>query len=334
MKNNQITTEKRSTFSAIGSFLFDNKALVILLFFVVVVSFQNPVFLTKDNLLNVVRQVAISGVMSLGFTIIMASGCMDLSVGNMLSMIGVIVAILAKIDGMPLALACLAGIVVGVVCGVINATISTVFNLAPFIVTLAMGNVFEGATYLIAGGKPISGLPDTLIHIGQGYILGIPIPVLILFAVAIIMWLFLSQTKTGRHILAIGGNVNAARVCGVNVSRTKLIAYICMGISVALGAIIMDGRVASAQVAAGKGMEMDALAAVVIGGTPLGGGYGNMIGTLIGCLIVGVMNNGLNLLHVSSYWQMVAKGAIILFAIILDSISSRVANRRMKESAK
>jgi ribose/xylose/arabinose/galactoside ABC-type transport system permease subunit len=290
--------------------------------------------LTKDNLLNVVRQVAISGVMSLGFTIIMASGCMDLSVGNMLSMIGVIVAILAKIDGMPLAVACLAGIVVGVVCGVINATISTVFNLAPFIVTLAMGNVFEGATYLIAGGKPISGLPDTLIHIGQGYILGIPIPVLILFAVAIIMWLFLSQTKTGRHILAIGGNVNAARVCGVNVSRTKLIAYICMGISVALGAIIMDGRVASAQVAAGKGMEMDALAAVVIGGTPLGGGYGNMIGTLIGCLIVGVMNNGLNLLHVSSYWQMVAKGAIILFAIILDSISSRVANRRMKESAK
>lgn len=332
MKNE--TTTKKSPLGAIGSFLFDNKALVILIFFVVLVSNLSPVFLTKTNLFNVMRQVAISGVMSMGFTVIMASGCMDLSVGNMLSMIGVIVALLAKMQGMPLWGACVIGVLVGVFCGILNATISTAFGLAPFIVTLAMGNVYEGATYLIAGGKPVSGLPDQLIYMGQGYIWVFPIPVIILFVVAIILWLFLSYTKTGSHVLAIGGNVNAARVCGVNVDRTKLIAYICMGICVAIGAIIMDGRVASAQVSAGKGMEMDALAAVVIGGTPLGGGYGNMIGTLIGCLIVGVMNNGLNLLHVSSYWQMVAKGLIILFAIILDSVSAKVANQRIKGSTK
>lgn len=314
----------------IGGFLFDNKALVILAFFVLFIHFSSPVFLTETNLFNVMRQVAISGIMSMGYTIIMAAGCMDLSVGNMLSMIGVIVAMLAKKEGVPLSVACGVGILVGIFCGMLNAAISIKFNLAPFIVTLAMGNAYEGATYLIAGGKPISGLPEKLLHLGQGYIWKIPIPVFILFAVAIVMWVFLSKTKRGRHILAIGGNVNAARVCGVNVNTTKLIAYVCMGLCVAIGAIIMDGRVASAQMAAGKGMEMDALAAVVIGGTPLGGGYGNMIGSLIGCLIVGVMNNGLNLLHISSYWQMVAKGLIILLAIILDSISNSVANKRNK----
>ncbi len=331
MKANTVNSIKKGNLSQIGSFLFDNKALVILAFFVIFVSCSSPVFLSRENLFNVIRQVAISGVMSMGFTIIMAAGCMDLSVGNMLSMLGVIIAIAAKIEGMPLIVAYLIGILIGALCGVVNATVSTKFKLAPFIVTLAMGNVFEGATYLIAGGKPISGLPQSMLTAGQGYFGIVPIPVLILIVVTIVMWLFLSYTVTGRHTLAIGGNVNAARVCGVNVERTKLIAYILMGICVAIGAIIMDGRVASAQLAAGKGMEMDALAAVVIGGTPLGGGYGNMIGTLIGCLIVGVMNNGLNLLHVSSYWQMVAKGLIILFAIILDSISSGVANKRSKE---
>lgn len=328
--NDRKNTKQLAYLRRVGGFLFDNKALVILAFFVLFVNFSSPVFLTETNLFNVMRQVAISGIMSMGYTIIMAAGCMDLSVGNMLSMIGVIVALLAKSGVVPLYLACVLGIIVGIICGMINAAISIKFNLAPFIVTLAMGNAYEGATYLIAGGKPISGLPDELLYLGQGYIWKIPIPVVILFCVAIVMWIFLSKTKKGRHILAVGGNVNAARVCGVNVNITKLIAYICMGLCVAIGAIIMDGRVASAQMAAGKGMEMDALAAVVIGGTPLGGGYGNMIGSLIGCLIVGVMNNGLNLLHVSSYWQMVAKGAIILLAIILDSVSNSVAYNRNK----
>ena len=329
--NNEKT--KKSPLKAIGAFLFDKKAIVILTMFCIIISSLSPVFFTRTNLFNVMRQAAIAGIVSMGVTVIMASGCMDLSVGNMLSMIGVIVAILAK-KGVALPFLFLIAIAIGICCGMLNATISTKFNLAPFIVTIAMGNVYEGATYLIANGKPISGLPEDLIFVGQGYVWIFPLPVVILFAVTIIMWIFLSQTKTGRHVLAMGGNANAARVCGINVELTKLIAYICVGSCVGVAAVVMNGRVASAQLAAGSGMEMDALAAVVIGGTRLGGGYGDIIGTLIGCLIVGVMNNGLNLIHVSSYWQMVAKGLIIIFAITLDSVSSSVAENRMKKGTK
>lgn len=313
-----------------GDFVLNNKALFILTFLIIILSCSSPVFLTQSNIFNVIRQVAIGGIVSLGFTVIMASGCMDLSVGNMLSMIGVIIALLAKIEGMPLIVACLIGIAVGIICGCINATVSTVFNLAPFIVTLAMSQVYNGAAHLISNGKPVSNLPESLVTVGQGYVGIIPIPVIILFAATFVLYLFLAHTRIGRHILAIGGNSAAARVSGVNVNRTKLIAYVIMGACVALAAIIMDGRAASAQVAAGAGMEMDAIAAVVIGGTPLHGGYGNMVGTLIGCLIVGVINNGLNLLHVSSYWQMVGKGVIILFAIILDSQSTKIMERHNK----
>ena len=249
-----------------GDFILNNKALFILTFLIIILSCSSPVFLTQSNIFNVIRQVAIGGIVSLGFTVIMASGCMDLSVGNMLSMIGVIIALLAKIEGMPLIVACLIGIVVGIICGCINATVSTVFNLAPFIVTLAMSQVYNGAAHLISNGKPVSNLPESLVTVGQGYVGIIPIPVIILFAATFVLYLFLAHTRIGRHILAIGGNSAAARVSGVNVNRTKLIAYVIMGACVALAAIIMDGRAASAQVAAGAGMEMDAIAAVVIGG--------------------------------------------------------------------
>lgn len=324
---------KNEKWVKLGQFMFENKAIFILLFFVVLLSFTTTTFLTSKNIINVIRQVSISGILSFGLTIIMASGNIDLSVGSMLSMIGVVVAMASKIEGMPLIGAYLIGILTGLLCGTLNATVSSYFNLAPFIVTLSFGQIYNGITYLISNGRPISGLRPELIFIGQGYLGRVPVPVVIMFVVGIILYLFLSFTKRGRHVLAVGGNVEAARVCGINVTKTKLIAYLIMGVCVAIGAIIMDGRVASAQLEAGLGMEMDALSAVVIGGTPLGGGYGNVLGTIIGCLIVGVINNGLNLTHVSAYWQIVAKGAITLFAIILDSQSQVILNRRNKSKA-
>ena len=300
-----------------------NKAFFILVVMCVALSFMSPYFLSKVNLLNVLRQVCVSTLLSVGFTMVLASGHMDLSVGCLLGLCGMVLAKLTVEAKVPVGWAMVLMLIFAIFCGAINAAIITLFRVPPFIVTMATQYVFKGTNYLISKLVPIAGLPSMLTTIGQGYWLGVPIPVYIMLAAVAIMWVVLDNTRFGRYVLAMGGNPDAAKVCGINTDAMRFWVYMCGGFCTGIAAIIATGRAASAQVAAGQGMEMDAIAAVVIGGTSMKGGNANVPGTLFGCLIVGVVNNGLNLLNVDSNWQVVAKGVLILVAVIIDVVSAR-----------
>lgn len=313
--------------------LMGNKALFILIIMGVALSLMSPHFLTKVNLLNVLRQVCVSTLLSVGFTIVLASGHMDLSVGSLLGLSGMILAKLIVEAGIPTGWAIVITLCTSVFCASINASLITWFQLPPFIVTMATQYVFKGANYLISKLIPISGLPRELTIIGQGYWFGVPIPVYIMLTMVIAMWIIMDNTKFGRYVLACGGNADAAKVCGINVNAMRYYVYMCGGFCTGLAAVVATGRAASAQVGAGQGMEMDAIAAVVIGGTSMKGGNANVPGTLFGCLIVGVVNNGLNLLNIDSNWQVVAKGVLILIAVIIDVVSARSYAIRLNRQA-
>ena len=310
-----------------------NKALFILLAMGVALTFLSPYFLTKTNLLNVLRQVCVTTLLSVGFTIVLASGHMDLSVGSLLGLAGMVLAKLIVEAKVPTGWAIIITLVFSVCCGALNAAIITWFQLPPFIVTMATLYVFRGANYLISKLIPIAGLPKELTIIGQGYWFGIPIQVYIMLALVLMMWIIMDNTKFGRYVLAFGGNPDAARVCGINTSSLRYFVYMCGGLFTGLAAVVATARAASAQIGAGLGMEMDAIAAVVIGGTSMKGGNANIPGTLFGCLIVGVVNNGLNLLNIDSNWQVVAKGVLILIAVVIDVVSARNYAARLNRLA-
>lgn len=309
--------------------VLNNKTIIILALLCIVAALISPAFFTANNLINVIRQICASAVMGIGFTFIIASGNLDLSVGTMLGMLGVIMALVSK-TAVPFWLTLLIGIACGMLCGFLNGYVGVKFKLPLFIVTLATGQVYKGACYLMSNTSPISGLPQAFKVIGQGYWGPIPVPIYIMAAVAVIFFIILNRTAFGRHAIATGGNREAARVSGINVNKTTIYVYMLMGICTAIAAMIMTGRAASAQPAAGQGMEMDAIAAVVIGGTPLHGGSGKVVGTLIGCLIVGVISNALNLAGVDSNWQLVAKGLLIIFAVMIDVLSARYFEKKLK----
>lgn len=313
-----------------GKFIMNNKALVILILLCVVVSLISDVFLSPSNLLNVVRQVAYSVTLACGFTLILSSGNMDLSIGCEVGLVGVILGKLL-VAGVPVALSVIICIISGAILSSINALVINSCNLPPFIVTLATMSTFKGLTYIVTKMVPISNLPAGFITLGQGYTLGIPNQVYIMFFMVILMTFILNKTKFGRYALAMGGNKEATRLSGINTNKVRLGVYAVMGVYVAVASVMLTARSASAQVSAGVNTEMDAIAAVVMGGTPMSGGSANVIGTLFGCLIVGVINNGLNLLGVDANWQLVAKGLMILFAIILDVLSSDMAQKISKK---
>ena len=313
-------------------FVMNYKALFVLILLMVVVTLMTDSFLTARNLTSLLKQICMSSIIGVGFTLVLGSGQIDLSVGYMLGTIGMIMAKVA-VAGAPVWMVFTIGLLMGVICGLLNAGLVTLFKLPAFIVTIATSLIFEGTTLLISGSNAVNGLPDALIYVGQGYVGPIPFPVIIMVVMIVLMYIIINKTKFGRHAIAIGGNEQAARVCGVNVKKVQNGVYILMGLCVAVAAIIMDGRTASAQPSAGAGMDMDAVAAVVMGGTPLMGGKANIIGTIIGCLIVGVISNGLNLMNVDSNWQFVAKGLIILLAIALDSQGTILLDKiRLKKS--
>jgi ribose/xylose/arabinose/galactoside ABC-type transport system permease subunit len=300
------------------------KVLFILVLLCVIAAFSSDAFFTQANLLNIVRQISTIGIIGVGFTIILASGGIDLSVGSMLAVIGVVAAMASKIEGMPTVFSVMIALLLGILCGALNAALINNFNIPSFIVTLSTMSIFRGLTYVITDMTPVVDIPKPLIFIGQGYIGPIPFPIIILTIFAILGHILLNRTTLGRHAIAIGANAEAARACGISISLTRYGVYIAMGIFTGAAALIMNGRAASAQVGAGQGMELDAVAAVVIGGTPLSGGIGNIPGTVIGCLIVGTINNILNLANVNSNWQLIVKGALIISAIILDVQSDKI----------
>lgn len=302
------------------------KVFLILIILMVALGIAKPVFFSSRNIMNVLRQVVVSTIAAVGFTFILAIGCIDLSVGSQLGLTGVFLALML-VAGVPTGFVVLLGIVIAVLLSLVNAAFITFFKLPPFIVTLATSSIYRGACYVITQMKAIRGLPDDFTYLGQGYLFGIPFPVYVLVAVVVVAYLLANKTVIGRHIIGVGGNAEASRVCGINVERIRYIVYGIMGACVGIAAILQTARSVSAQVAAGQDMEMDSIAAVVIGGTSMNGGNANIIGTVAGCLIVGVVSNGLNLLGVDSNWQVIAKGLLILFAVVLDSVSSMIVKR-------
>lgn len=306
--------------TAVGKFFIDNKIIIVALLMAVCLSILSPVFFNSRNILNILRQVSVSIIIGVGFTVALGSGHIDLSIGSQLGLCGIIFAKIMVAGYSPI-LAFVVALIFSILFGTFNAVIISVFNLPAFIVTMATSNIFLGAGYLITKMAPVIGLPDNIITIGQGSWLGIPIPIYIMALIIVIIYIITNYTALGRYAIAVGGNIEAARVSGIRVNRVRLHCYVLLSMCACIAAVIQTARSASAQVAAGQGFEMDAIAAVVMGGTALNGGNANVIGTVFGALIVGMVNNGLNLLGVDSSWQTVAKGVLILAAVMAGTIS-------------
>ncbi len=276
-----------------------------------------PRFLTSSNLINIVRQSSLNAIIAAGVTLVILTGGIDLSVGSLLAVASVFSAgVLA--GGSPPLIAILVGIGAGLLLGLINGVIVTVGDVAPFIVTLGMLTIARGIALVYTNGAPIVAANAQFRYLGDGSLGPIPIPIIVLFIVYALGYFLLRRATFGSYVYAIGGNEEAARLSGVPIRVYKIAVYAISGLLAGLTGVILTGRLGSAQPNLGTGDELDAIAAVVLGGTSLAGGRGGLIGTLIGALIIGVLSNGLNLLNVNPYYQPVAKGVVILIAILVD----------------
>lgn len=290
-----------------------------LILLVVIISVLNPAFLDLSNLLNLLRQVSINGLIAFGMTFVILTGGIDLSVGSILALSSAFIALMIT-SGIDPIIAIIIGVLAGAVLGMLNGLFVAKGNMAPFIVTLATMTIFRGITLVITDGNPITNLGDNYLFqlFGKGYLLAIPVPAVTMTIVFIVLFIILHKTTFGRHTYAIGGNEVAAKISGIKVNRVKVLIYGISGFMAALAGAILTSRLNSAQPTAGTAYELDAIAAVVLGGTSLTGGKGRIVGTLIGVLIIGVLNNGLNLLGVSAFYQQVVKGVVILIAVLID----------------
>ena len=296
--------------------------LIIFLLLCLVLSFLSPVFLSIPNLINVVRQISINGILAIGMTLVILTGGIDLSVGSQVALTGAIVAGL-QANGQGAFLAVIVGLLLGAFLGCVNGLIITKGGLPPFIVTLGMLTAARGLTLIYTGGRPIYDLSKAFNLIGAGYLGSIPIPVIILALVLLISHFVLKYTIFGREVYAVGGNPEASVYSGINKEKRLVQVYTIMGFLSGLTGIVLTSRLGSADPTAGVGFELDAITAVVIGGTSMFGGEGAVTGTLIGALIIGVINNGLNLLNVSSYYQQVVKGVIVVGAVLMDNYARK-----------
>ncbi|HFQ5300438.1 TPA: ribose ABC transporter permease [Vibrio vulnificus] len=302
--------------------LIEQKSLIALLFLIVVVSFLNPNFFTVDNILNILRQTSVNAIIAVGMTLVILTAGIDLSVGSVLALCGAFAASLVAME-VPVLIAVPTALLAGATLGAISGIIIAKGKVQAFIATLVTMTLLRGVTMVYTDGRPIStGFTDTadaFAWFGTGYALGIPVPVWLMVVVFAAAWYLLNHTRFGRYVYALGGNESATRLSGINVDKVKIGVYAICGLLAALAGIIVTSRLSSAQPTAGMGYELDAIAAVVLGGTSLMGGKGRIMGTLIGALIIGFLNNALNLLDVSSYYQMIAKAAVILLAVMVDN---------------
>lgn len=299
---------------------FKEYGIVIALVLIIgLLSVISPAFLTFNNMMNVLRQVSINGLLAIGATFVILTRGIDLSVGSILAFSGVVTASLVQGGAYPEWIAIAAGLLAGLVLGWVNGFVVAKWYVAPFIVTLGMMSAARGLTFVYSDGRPIPGLSESFKWIGGGTLIGVPVPVWILLIVFALSSFLLYRTRIGRYVYAVGGNEESALISGVNVKRVKIIVYSLSGLLAALAGIILTSRVTSGLPQAGSSYELDAIAAVVIGGTSLAGGKGRLWGTMIGVLLIGVINNGLDLLNVSSYYQLIVKGLVIVIAVLIDS---------------
>lgn len=293
--------------------------LIGLFLILIILSVMSPDFLRVNNIFNVLRQVSINALIAYGMTFVILTGGIDLSVGSILALSSALTAGMLAGGTDPI-LALLIGLLAGTAMGAVNGLVITKGKVAPFIATLATMTIFRGLTLVYTEGRPITGLSDAVSFqmLGKGYFLGIPFPVVTMLVSYGILYFILRKTTFGRGVYAIGGNEEASLLSGLRVDRIKIGVYSLAGLLSALAGITLTSRLNSAQPTAGASYELDAIAAVVLGGTSLSGGRGWIFGTLVGALIIGVLNNGLNLLNVSSFYQQVVKGGVILLAVLLD----------------
>lgn len=307
--------------------------LIALMLMLIIMTILSDNFANKDNLFNVARQISVNVCISVGMTMVILTGGIDLSVGSILAFTGAISAGLLKSGigcpginlyiGFTLFGIIWIALVAGGLLGSFNGLMITRFKVPPFVATLAMLTIARGLTMLYTKGFPITQLSDSFNYLGTGWFLGIPMPVWISIMVVALSALFINKTRIGRYIYAIGGNERAALLSGVNVKKVKVIVYTIAGVFSAIAGLLVTARLDSAQPNAGIGYELDSIAAVVIGGTSLSGGKGSIMGTVIGAGIIGVLNNGLVLLSVSPFWQQVIKGLVILLAVIIDRLQKK-----------
>jgi ribose transport system permease protein len=281
-----------------------------------------PNFGTIDNLLNIARSISINATLAAGLTFVILTAGIDLSVGSIVAVSGV-VAVLVANGGAPAPIAVLAGVTAGAGAGLINGVLTAHLALAAFIVTLGTMTFLRGFAYTLTNGEPIVSNTLSFAPIGNGYLFGIPAPVWVMVLVYAIAWFTLERTRYGRHVYAVGGNAEAARLAGVNVKRVILSVYVVAGVCAGLAGVIFAARVVSAQPTAGTGYELDAIAAVVLGGTSLAGGRGRLYGTLVGSVILGVLSTGLILMNIQFFTQLLIKGAVIILAVTIDSLKRR-----------
>lgn len=286
----------------------------------------SPYFFTADNILNVTLQTSITAIIAAGMTFVIITAGIDLSVGAIVAFSGVAATSMLKADmpfllSFPLAL--LIAISIGVLSGSVAGLFVTRFNITPFIVTLSLMTIWRGASYMYTDGRPVWGFPDEFGFLGSGRFAGIPIPTIIMICVYAAAYVVLKKTKFGRYVYAVGGNKEAARLAGIDVNRTLLLVYIISGALSAISGLLLASRMNSGQPNAGLMYEMDVIAAVVVGGTSLFGGRGTIVGTFLGAMLIGILRNGLNLLNVGSYVQMVILGVVILLAVLLDQMRTK-----------
>lgn len=289
----------------------------------IILAMASPKFLTVPNLRIILTQVSINALLAFGVTFVIITGGIDLSLGSVVAVVSVMTATFARPDTYPVIVPIVIGLLTGAAFGLFNGTIITKSKVPPFIVTLGTMTIARGLALIISNGRPISNLSDSFNFIGGGQLLGIPFPIIVLLIAFVICHLLLTKTIWGRYIYAIGGNETAAKASGINVSKIKMLVYILCGVLTALGGILLTSRITTGQPNAGQGFELDAIAAAIIGGTSTAGGKGTITGTLIGALIIGVISNGLDLLNVSSYYQQLAMGLIIIAAVIFDGSSQK-----------
>ncbi|MCF7673894.1 MAG: ABC transporter permease [Akkermansiaceae bacterium] len=283
----------------------------------VALSFAHPGFLTVPNLLNVARQISINGILAVGVTLVLLTGGVDLSLGSVVALAGVVAAGMAHPGQYPVAVPIALGVAAGALCGATNGLMVTCGRVPSFIATLGMMTAARGLALVVSKGRPVSNLSPEFTRLG-GDVGMVPIPAMVLVGIALVTFVVLSKLRLGRYLYAVGGNAEAARASGINVGAIQMFAYTACGALAGVAGVVLAARITTGQPNAGVGYELDAIAAVVIGGTSLSGGVGTVGGTILGALLVGVINNGLDLMNVSSYYQAIVKGVIIVGAVWLD----------------
>lgn len=302
-------------------------ALLAMFIFLTVFPTTRSTFLTPKNMFNILRQNASNLFLATGMTMVIILGGIDLSVGSVIALSGVVAAGCVVNFGLPEAVGFIAAIAVGAAVGLFNGFIICKTDIPPFIVTLASMNITKGIALVLTGGAPIRCMTDAFKFPGAGYVGPVPTPVILMVVIFVIAALMINKTQLGRHIYAVGGNVQAAKFSGISVQKVKFIVYAYTGVMAGIAGVVIASRLYSGQPTAGDGAEMDAIASVVVGGTSMSGGSGRIGGTLIGVLIIGVLNNGLNLMGVDSNFQYIVKGLVILLAVYVDFLRNKKAGR-------